>query len=66
MPADDEGFEKLSSRDRPHLPGALASFLGQTLGSHYQDTFHAPLSDELQKLVKALDMAERDEGGADI
>ncbi|WP_281400197.1 hypothetical protein [Microvirga zambiensis] len=44
----------------------MASFIGQTLGNHYQDTGMAPLSDELQKLIDALDMAERDEDAAEI
>ena len=57
---DDEHFQGLGSKDRPQLPRSLASFIGQTLGNHYQDTFIVPLSDELQRLVDALDMAERD------
>ena len=48
---DDEHFQRLSSKDSPQLPRSLASFIGQTLGNHYQDTVMAPLSDELQRLV---------------
>ena len=46
--------------------GSLASFIGQARGNHYQGTFHAPLSDELQKLVDALHMTGQDEDAADI
>ena len=64
MSTDDEHLQRLGSKDSPQLPRSLASFIGQTLGDHYQDTVMAPLSDELQRLVDALDVAERDEDAA--
>ena len=65
MSTDDEHLQRLGSKDSPQLPRSLATFIGQTLGNHYQDTVMAPLSDELQRLVDALDVAERDEDAAD-
>ena len=65
MSTDDEHFQRLGSKDSPQLPRSLATFIGQMLGNHYQDTVMAPLSDELQRLVDALDVAERDEDAAD-
>ncbi|WP_262299495.1 hypothetical protein [Microvirga sesbaniae] len=47
------------------MPRSLASFIGQTLGGHYQDTILAPLNDELKMLVDALDEAKGDEKAAD-
>ena len=61
MSTDDEHLQRLGSKDSPQLPRSLATFIGQMLGNHYQDTVMAPLSDELQRLVDALDVAERDE-----
>ena len=65
MARDEDGFQRLSSKDRPQLPRSLASFIGQTLGDHYQDTVLAPLNDELKMLVDALDEAKGDEKAAD-
>ena len=64
MSTDDEHFQGLGSKDSPQLPRSLASFIGQTLGNRYQDTFMAPLPDELRRLVDALDVAESDEDAA--
>ncbi|WP_114948794.1 hypothetical protein [Microvirga calopogonii] len=65
MASDDDCFQRLSSKDRPQLPRSLASFIGQTLGDHYQDTVLDPLSDQLQELVDALDKAKGAEKAAD-
>ncbi|MET0746186.1 MAG: hypothetical protein ABWY78_22645 [Microvirga sp.] len=55
MLKDEKYFETLRTGEAPRLPSSLATFVGQTLGNHYEDTVRAPLPDEMKRQLDALD-----------
>ncbi len=54
MLKDDKYFEKLRTGEAPQLPSSLATFVGQTLCNHYEDTVRSPLPDDMKQKLGEL------------
>ena len=54
MLKDDKYFEKLRNGEAPQLPSSLATFVGQSLCNHYEDTVRSPLPDDMKRKLGEL------------
>jgi hypothetical protein len=54
MIKDDKYFERLRTGEPPQLPSSLATFVGQTLCNHYEDTVRSPLPDDMKQKLDEL------------
>jgi len=54
MIKDDKYFERLRTGEAPQLPSSLATFVGQSLCNHYEDTVRSPLPDDMRQKLDEL------------